>query len=150
MIIKTTFKDNDFTKILENYWNKFWFKNYYKAVDKLDVNITDFDKAIDEDWEQLRKWKDAKIEAEELLDKAFFKESEMTAKDIRRFAKIIKDSIVAFIEEPKPVLVDGFSKEDINYLKKNLVVEIKSTLRDKDENGENVYYLLNNKTAIIM
>ena len=120
MIIKTTFKDNDFTKVLENYWNKFWFKNYYKAVDKLDVNITDFDKATDEDWEQLRKWKDAKIEAEELLDKAFFKESEMTAKDIRRFAKVIKDSIVAFIEEPKPVLVDGFSKEDIDYLKKNL------------------------------
>ena len=148
MIIRTTFNDNDFTQVLESYWSNFWFKNYYRAVDKLDVNITDYDKATDEEWKQLRKWKDAKIEAEDLLQRAFYDgdmvhdDKRLTQKELDRFEKIIRDSILAYVED--------IHKEDYDYLSRSLSVSIRKTLKDTWENGEVVYYLLMHKKYITM
>lgn len=127
MIIRTTFKDNDFTYILERYWSNFWFCNYYKSIRKL-KNGNEYENKSEE--------------ADNLLSKALFKESEMTLKDIRLFINIIKDSILAYIEE--------FYEEDYDYLKKKLIVSAKTILKDKNENEEVVYYLLKNKKVITM
>ena len=39
MIVKTTFKDNDYTSLLEEYWDKFLFCNSRCAIDKLEGQI---------------------------------------------------------------------------------------------------------------
>ena len=127
MIIKTTFNDNDFTNILEKYWDRFMFDNYYKAV---------------EDIEDLRLYRDLKIDMEELLQKAVYKEADLTAKEESQFEDYIKQSILAFIKKRYP--------SNLDYLKDQLYVNIRLTVKDKDENGEVVYYFLKHQKYITM
>lgn len=127
MIIKTTFNDNDFTNILEKYWDRFMFDNYYKAV---------------EDIEDLRLYRDLKIDMEELLQKAVYKEADLTAKEESQFEDYIKQSILAFVKKRYP--------SNLDYLKDQLYVNIRLTVKDKDENGEVVYYFLKHQKYITM
>lgn len=133
MIIRTTFNDNDYRNVLESYWNHFWFKNYYCHLEELYRR---------EDEEGLREWRDKHIEAEDLLEKVFYKESEVTVKELRRFENIIIESITSYILKNY--------KEDSNYLITNLRVSTVDSIKDLDENGEVAYYLLKNKKLIIM
>lgn len=133
MIIRTTFKDNDFSSVLESYWGRFWFVNYYTHLKKYDGK---------EDYDSLKEWKDKKVLAEDLLDKAFFKPDEMTVKELRQFELVIIESITSYVEQNY--------KEDYNYLVSNLEVKVIDGLKDQDENGEVVYYILGHKTQITM
>lgn len=130
MIIRTTFNDNDFTHILEDYWNGFWFRNYYLPIDKIN---TDTEKEAKEYIEKHNK-------AEELLEKAFYKENEMNMKELKEFSDLIKESILDFIK----------LKEDYEYLKKKLTINIRLSIIDKDQNQEVLYYFLRQKKYIIM
>lgn len=127
MIIKTTFNDNDFTNILENYWDRFMFDNYYKAV---------------EDIQDLGLYKELRIEMEELLKKAIYNEADLTAKEESQFEDYIKQSILAFVKKRYP--------SNLDYLKDQLYVNIRLTVKDKDENGEVVYYFLKHQKYITM
>lgn len=127
MIIKTTFNDNDFTDILEKYWDRFMFDNYYKAV---------------EDIEDLRLYRDLRIDMEELLKKAIYNEADLTAKEESQFEDYIKQSILAFVKKRYP--------SNLDYLKDQLYVNIRLTVKDKDENGEVVYYFLKHQKYITM
>lgn len=133
MIIRTTFKDNDFITVLENYWNQFWFKNYYCHLEELN-------KRTDE--QGLREWRDKHVEAEDLLEKVFYKESEVTVKELRRFENIIIESLTSYILKNY--------KQSSNYLISNLEVTTTESIKDSNENGEVAYYLLKNKKLIIM
>lgn len=130
MIIRTTFNDNDFTHILEDYWNGFWFRNYYLPIDKIN---TDTEKEAKEYVEKHK-------EAEELLEKAFYHEERLTMEELQRFSYLIKESILYFIK----------LKEDYEYLKENLHINIRLSITDKDQNGEVLYYFLKHKKYIIM
>lgn len=130
MIIRTTFNDNDFTHILEDYWNGFWFRNYYLPIDKIN---TDTEKEAKEYVEKHK-------EAEELLEKAFYHEEQLTMEELQRFSYLIKESILCFIK----------LKEDYEYLKENLHINIRLSITDKDQNGEVLYYFLKHKKYIIM
>lgn len=127
MIIKTTFNDNDYTNILEKYWDRFYFDNYYKAVDNI---------------EDLKAYKDARLDMEDLLNKAIYNEDTITVSEVRRFEKYIVDSILAYVKE--------FYNDDSDYLKENLFVNIRLSITDKDCNGEVVYYFLKHKKYITM
>lgn len=127
MIIKTTFNDNDFTNILEKYWDRFMFDNYYKAV---------------EDIEDLRLYRDLRIDMEELLKKAIYNEADLTAKEESQFEDYIKQSILAFVKKRYP--------SNLDYLKDQLYVNTRLTVKDKDENGEVVYYFLKHQKYITM
>lgn len=127
MIIKTTFNDNDFTDILEKYWDRFMFDNYYNAV---------------EDIEDLRLYRDLRIDMEELLKKAIYNEADLTAKEESQFEDYIKQSILAFVKKRYP--------SNLDYLKDQLYVNIRLTVKDKDENGEVVYYFLKHQKYITM
>lgn len=127
MIIKTTFSDNDYTQILEEYWDNFWFKNYYNVV---------------KDIEDPNKYKDTRIDMEELLEKVFYNEDTVTVKEMQRFENYIKESILLYIKE--------FHSDEYDYLKEQLFVNIRLSIRDKNENGEVVYYFLKQKKYITM
>lgn len=127
MIIKTTFNDNDFTNILEKYWDRFMFDSYYKAV---------------EDIEDLRLYRDLRFDMEELLKKAIYNEADLTAKEESQFEDYIKQSILAFVKKRYP--------SNLDYLKDQLYVNIRLTVKDKDENDEVVYYFLKHQKYITM
>lgn len=127
MIIKTTFNDNDYTQILERYWDKFFFVNYYCYIN---------------DIEDVKEYRNRRISAEDLLEKAFFNEDKMVVKEVQEFENIIKESILAYIKKNEP--------DKYDYLKDQLYVNIRLSIRDKDENGEVVYYFLRQKRYITM
>lgn len=130
MIIRTTFNDNDFTQKLENYWNGFWFHNYYLAINIINTETV----------EGLKEYRDRKIEAEDLLEKIFYHEKEVTEKELEIFKNIIKESILAYLK----------LSSDYEYLKDRIEISIKKSIEDLDENGEVVYYFLKHKKYIVM
>ena len=128
MIIKTTFKDNDYTSLLEKYWDKFLFCNSRCAINKLEG----------------REYVDASIELDDLLQKVIYKEESLTVKDLKRFTEIIKDSIIEFLKLKK------LDESTIKYLTKQLEVRIEFKIEDKDLNGEVVYYMFHAQKVITL
>ena len=127
MIIKTTFNDNDFTHLLKGYWDQFWFKNYYLAINKI---------------EDAKQYREERIDAEEILEKIFYNEDKTTVKELRKFENIISNSILEYIKEN--------DLENYEYLKRRLCVNIRLVISDKDENGEKLYYFIKQKQYIVM
>lgn len=127
MIIKTTFNDNDFTYLLKGYWDQFWFKNYYLAINKI---------------EDAKQYREERIDAEEILEKIFYNEDKTTVKELRKFENIISNSILEYIKEN--------DLENYEYLKRRLCVNIRLVISDKDENGEKLYYFIKQKQYIVM
>lgn len=128
MIIKTTFKDNDYTGILEKYWGKFLFCNSICAISKLEG----------------REYVEASVELDDLLQKCIYKEEELTVKELKRLTEIIKESIIAYLYRK------GLAEDTIKYLTTNLDIKIEFSLEDKDLNGEVVYYLMKAQKYIVM
>ena len=128
MIVKTTFKDNDYTSLLEKYWDKFLFCNSRCAINKLEG----------------REYVDASIELDDLLQKVIYKEESLTVKDLKRFTEIIKDSIIEFLKLKK------LDESTIKYLTKQLEVHTEFNIEDKDLNGEVVYYMFHTQKVIIL
>lgn len=128
MIVKTTFNDNDYTLLLEKYWNKFLFCYSRCAINKLEG----------------REYVDASIELDDLLQKVTYQEDRLTVKELKRFTEIIKDSIIEFLRLKK------LDESTIKYLTKQLEVRIEFKIEDKDLNGEVVYYMFHAQKAITL
>ena len=128
MIVKTTFKDNDYTSLLEKYWNKFLFCNSRCAINKLEG----------------REYVEASIELDDLLKKVIYQEDQLTVKELKRFTEIIKNSIIEYLK------IKGLNESTIKYLVKQLEVYIKFNIEDKDLNGEVVYYMFHAQKVIIL
>lgn len=128
MIVKSTFRDNDYTSLLEKYWNKFLFCNSRCAINKLEG----------------REYVDASIELDDLLQKVIYQEDRLTVKELKRFTEIIKDSIIEFLKIKK------LDESTIKYLTKQLEVHIEFKIEDKDLNGEVVYYMFHAQKVITL
>lgn len=127
MIIRTTFKDNDYTDVLEEYWSEFAFNHYYLGID---------------DIEDLKEYRDKRVRAEELIEKAVYKPDEMTEDELKEF----KDRIVESIK----VLVTKYYGGHLEHLSAKVYVDIVPNVEDKWENGEVVYYFLSKQISITM
>lgn len=125
MIIETTFNDNDFTHILDEYWSRFRFVNYYYGLDRIE------DPAV---------YRDLRIDMESLIEKAVY--NGLDQEESKRFLSYIKISILEFIK-------DNY-QDDCIYLSDNFKVAIKKSVEDKNYNGEIVYYFLTNNVYITM
>lgn len=133
MIIHTTFKDNTYTYILEEYWDSFWFRSYYSAI-----------KAIEDPHEQV----EVNIKAEHLLKEIIFNEDKCTLGELKEFIQILKESIVAYIRNK--VSNNELDDEEGFYLIQKLQVVSKFRIDDRLDNDESVYYFLRNKQKITM
>lgn len=144
MIIRTTFSDNDYTHLLEKYWDRFLFDNCYSALEELGKK---------DDEESIRLWVTKHKRIEELIEKSIYNEDKITDNDVKEFEDLIKESIIAYVDK---VYIDNdvYSLSEyaniIEYLEKSISVRIKKQLKDTDENGEVVYYLLKAQKYITM
>lgn len=125
MIIETTFNDNDFTHILDEYWSRFRFVNYYYGLDRIE------DPAV---------YRDLRIDMESLIEKAVY--NDLDQEESKRFLSYIKTSILEFIK-------DNY-RDDYIYLSDNFKIAIKKSVEDKNYNGEIVHYFLTNNVYITM
>ena len=144
MIIRTTFSDNDYTHLLEKYWDRFLFDNCYSALEELGKK---------DDEESIRLWVTKHKRIEELIENTIYNEDKITDNDVKEFEDLIKESIIAYVDK---VYIDNdvYSLSEyaniIEYLEKSISVRIKKQLKDTDENGEVVYYLLKAQKYITM
>lgn len=124
MIIRATFNDNDFTSLLNNYFELFMFKNYKQYIS----SISDAKKYVEES-----------IKAEDALkymiysySKDLINNKDEADKQLNLFINIVQKSISYYING----LVD---KDTYKYLIEHLDISVSNTITSKDENGEVVY-----------
>lgn len=122
MIIKATFNDNDFTQVLEQFFEQPLFLGMLYCLNKWKDNTND---------EILKKYLDTHTEIENYLH-IIQDEKQFTEIKRFRFIIILRDSI-------KDWLKDNYA-EDYEYLSKELHIEMVSTITDRWQNGEVVYY----------
>lgn len=132
MIIKVDYYNNDLAQMFESFFSRFKFINYY-------ANLVYLRDAIDE--KSLKLYKHKRIDMEELFDKIFFKPEEVTQAEKRRFAKYVKESILAY-------MVKTHGEEILEYIQ-DIKVVVNNTFREKFENGEAIYYFITANKYIV-
>lgn len=132
MIIKVDYYNNDLAQVFESFFSRFKFINYY-------ANLVYLRDAIDE--KSLKLYKHKRIDMEELFDKIFFKPAEVTQAEKRRFAKYVKESILAY-------MVKTHGEEILEYIQ-DIKVVVNNTFREKFENGEAIYYFITANKYIV-
>ena len=128
MIIRATLHDNDYKWLLEEFFKRFKFDHYGYHI---------------RDIENPSEYRDKKIEADELFEKVFYKARQLTKKEALSFTKIVKQSFEAYIKA-------YCSSENIDYCISNLDIKLRKVCADKDENGEVLYYFINQDEYLIM
>lgn len=122
MIIKATFNDNDFTQVLEKFFDKPFFSGISYCLNKYKT---------DNSSEIIRLYVDLSTEIDKYL-KGIQDDIKFTPKVKQRFIDILRESILDFIR-------DKYSA-DYDYLSKQLTITIQNSVTDHWENGETVYY----------
>lgn len=125
MLIKVTMNNNDYTGIIENYFKRFIIDYYYHLH-----------KEYDNDAE---KYVPLKINMEDILQKAMYKQKEMSENDYKIFETYIREGLVDFIyDSVRPPLAEEI-------IDANLKIEFVDAIYDKDiinGNDEVVVYVL--------
>ena len=136
MIIKYTFKDNDYTQIIEKHLDEFgpFLAMSYNTISEHKEFI-----------ENVRKYNEMSInntERKELKQK---------------LVKTIKQAFKNYINSIKPNSnwqTDGINAEDLNdskqYIFENIKIDIVNSISDKWQNGEVVYYFTSNQKYLTM
>lgn len=136
MIIKYTFKDNDYTQIIEKHLEEYgpYFAMLYDT-------IREHREFID----SVRKYNEMSITNPE--------KKELKQKLIR----IIKQAFKNYINSIQPNSkwqTDGFNAEELNkskqYIFENIKIDIVNSISDKWQNGEVVYYFTSNQKYLTM
>ena len=122
MILKATFKDNDFTEVLEDFFEQPLFLGILYCLNKWKDNT---------DSEILKKYRDTQIEMQAYLH-IIQDEKQFTPNKRGRFITILRDSIKDWLKDNYP--------DDYNYLSNNLHIEFVTSIKDKWQNDEVVYY----------
>lgn len=125
MLIKVTMNDNDYTGIIENYFKRFIINYYYHLH-----------KEYDNDAE---KYVPLKINMEDILQKAMYKQKEMSENDYKIFETYIREGLVDFIYDS---VRQPLAEEIIDA---NLKIEFVDAIYDKDiinGNDEVVIFVL--------
>lgn len=129
MIIKATVNDNDYTGALRLFFQRFKFDTLYHYIrTKYEGNINEY--------------VPRKIEAEDLLKKAMYKEKEMTESEKSVFVDIIRNSLCTYLEYNNIKL----SLDDIK-------VSIEENVTNEDvlnSNGEVVFYFLQQDEMVVV
>lgn len=127
MIIRATFNDNDYTDVLTEYFDRFMFDHYYYGIN---------------DIEDPKEFKEKRIQAEEILEKAVYKPNELTDEEKKIFINRIVEGL--------KITVTKYYGGYLKHLIENIDVKIVDSVADKDENGEVVYYFLSKQLYIEM
>lgn len=125
MLIKVTMNNNDYTGIIENYFKRFIINYYYHLH-----------KEYDNDAE---KYVPLKINMEDILQKAIYKQKEMNENNYKIFETYIREGLVDFIYDS---VSQPLAEEIIDA---NLKIEFVDAIYDKDiinGNDEVVVYVL--------
>lgn len=125
MLIKVTMNNNDYTGIIENYFKRFIINYYYHLH-----------KEYDNDAE---KYVPLKINMEDILQKAIYKQKEINENDYKIFETYIREGLVDFIYDS---VSQPLAEEIIDA---NLKIEFVDAIYDKDiinGNDEVVVYVL--------
>lgn len=125
MLIKVTMNDNDYTGVIENYFERFII-NYYHHLHK------EYDNNVD-------KYVSLKIDMEDMLKKAIYKQKEMNENDYKIFETYIREGLVDFIYDN---ISQPLAEEIIDA---SLKIEFIEAIYDKDimnGNDEVVVYVL--------
>lgn len=112
MLIKVTMNNNDYTGIIENYFKRFIIDYYYHLH-----------KEYDNDAE---KYVPLKINMEDILQKAMYKQKEMSENDYKIFETYIREGLVDFIYDS---VRQPLAEEIIDA---NLKIEFVDAIYDKD------------------
>lgn len=134
MIIKLTLNDNDYTGYIEKFLERFKFQNYY-------IVLKEYDKDNEED---IKAYVEGHVKREELLDKAFYKEDELTESDIKQFEEYIKEALAYYLYKHNIML-----SNDLEDYKKIVNVKCLKTMNNKWQNGEVVYYFLQQDSYLV-
>ena len=120
MIIKATFNDNDFTHLLEGFFKNFW--KYIFLLTEKDLN--DLHKSLIAN--------DKYHEFEKLYKKTGENSKSLSDEDKEQVLNYIKANILEYINKN--------SKENYEYLEKNLEISFVKSVQDKWQNGEVIYF----------
>lgn len=134
MIIKLTLNDNDYTGYIEKFLERFKFQNYY-------IVLKEYDKDNEED---IKAYVEGHVKREELLDKVFYKEDELTESDIKQFEEYIKEALAYYLYKHNIML-----SNDLEDYKKIVNVKCLKTMNNKWQNGEVVYYFLQQDSYLV-
>ena len=134
MIIKLTLNDNDYTGYIEKFLERFKFQNYY-------IVLKEYYKDNEED---IKAYVEGHVKREELLDKVFYKEDELTESDIKQFEEYIKEALAYYLYKHNIMLSD-----DLEDYKKIVNVKCLKTMNNKWQNGEVVYYFLQQDSYLV-
>lgn len=134
MIIKLTLNDNDYTGYIEKFLDRFKFQNYY-------IVLKEYDKDNEED---IKAYVKGHVKREELLDKVFYKEDELTELDIQQFEEYIKEALAYYLYKHNIML-----SNDLEDYKKIVNVKCLKTMNNKWQNGEVVYYFLQQDSYLV-
>lgn len=134
MIIKLTLNDNDYTGYIEKFLERFKFQNYY-------IVLKEYDKDNEED---IKAYVEGHVKREELLDRAFYKEDELTESDIKQFEEYIKEALAYYLYKHNIML-----SNDLEDYKKIVNVKCLKTMNNKWQNGEVVYYFLQQDSYLV-
>lgn len=134
MIIKLTLNDNDYIGYIEKFLERFKFQNYY-------IVLKEYDKDNEED---IKAYVEGHVKREELLDKVFYKEDELTESDIKQFEEYIKEALAYYLYKHNIML-----SSDLEDYKKIVNVKCLKTMNNKWQNGEVVYYFLQQDSYLI-
>lgn len=125
MLIKVTMNDNDYTDIIEKYFKRFIINYYYYLHKEYDNNV--------------EKYVSLKIDMEDILQKAMYKQKEMNENDYKIFETYIREGLVDFIYDN---VSQPLAEEIIDA---SLKIEFIEAIYDKDiinGNDEVVVYVL--------
>lgn len=125
MLIKVTMNDNDYTGIIEKYFKRFIINYYYHLHKEYDNNV--------------EKYVSLKIDMEDILQKAMYKQKEMNENDYKIFETYIREGLVDFIYDN---VSQPLAEEIIDA---SLKIEFIEAIYDKDiinGNDEVVVYVL--------
>lgn len=125
MLIKVTMNDNDYTDIIEKYFKRFIINYYYHLHKEYDNNV--------------EKYVSLKIDMEDILQKAMYKQKEMNENDYEIFETYIREGLVDFIYDN---VSQPLAEEIIDA---SLKIEFIEAIYDKDiinGNDEVVVYVL--------
>lgn len=125
MLIKVMMNDNDYTGIIENYFKRFIINYYYHLHKEYDNNV--------------EKYVSLKIDMEDILQKAMYKQKEMNENDYKIFETYIREGLVDFIYDS---VSQPLAEEIIDA---SLKIEFIEAIYDKDiinGNDEVVVYVL--------
>lgn len=134
MIIKLTLNDNDYTGYIEKFLERFKFQNYY-------IVLKEYDKDNEED---IKAYVEGHVKREELLDKVFYKEDELTESDIKQFEEYTKEALAYYLYKHNIML-----SNDLEDYKKIVNVKCLKTMNNKWQNGEVVYYFLQQDSYLV-